>query len=211
MTVFTDELLRTSSPAAELFIRNELARVVAAEIDRAFIAPDNPGDDATPASVLNGIAGVVPATGGPGDDIKTILSHFVGNLEFAVWVMSPFTAGMLSSEANPNCGLRGGELVGAPVIASSNCPAGLIALIDSTAIAIAEGETNTRASKQASVEMSDTPSGDSAAPTAANLVSLWQTNSTAVLVEKSINWARLRDAAVKYAENLVWAIPIETT
>jgi hypothetical protein len=125
--------------------------------------------------------------------------------------MSPFAAGMLSSEANPNCGLRGGELLGGPVVASSNCPAGLIALIDSTAIAIAEGGTQTRASKQASIEMSDIPSVDSVQPTAVQMVSLWQTNSTAVMVEHTTNWARLRDNAVKYIEGATWAIPIETT
>ena len=80
-------------------------------------------------------------------------------------------------------------------------PAGLIALIDSQGIALAEGASEVRTTDKPAVEMQDAPTISAAAPTAANLVSLWQTNSVAVLSEREVNWVKVRSGAVSIISN----------
>jgi hypothetical protein len=53
--------------------------------------------------------------------------------------------------------------------------------------------------------MSDTPTGDSVAPTPTQLVSMWQTNSLALKAERFINWKKLRSGAVVFMNHVDWA------
>ena len=75
------------------------------------------------------------------------------------------------------------------------------------AIALADdGQVTVDASREASLEMSDAPTGDAGAatPVATSLVSMWQTNSLALRAERFINWEKLRTGAVVYMEDVVW-------
>jgi len=54
-------------------------------------------------------------------------------------------------------------------------------------------------SDQASLVIDDDPTMDSTTPTGAQVVSLWQTNSVAFLVERFINFQKRRAQAVVWA------------
>ena len=89
------------------------------------------------------------------------------------------------------CICRGGEALGLPAHASKAAGTTL-ALIDPSGIALGEAEVSLRTSREASVQMLDTPTNDTVTPTATSLVSLWQTNSFGLLTEKTINWEASR-------------------
>lgn len=189
LTVQTKELLRAADPASEMAIRDDLVAALAAAINTSFIDPANTGTAGVePASVTNG-APSVSATGNGLDDVRALVDVFTGDLERAVLIGSPRTfLAMHDPMVLPTVGAKGGEILGIPAIASTSAGTTL-ALIDPAAIAVGEGETMIRASDQATIEMSDAPTGSSVATvTATSQVSLFQTNSIAVMAEQVLAW-----------------------
>jgi HK97 family phage major capsid protein len=209
--VTTMELLQNTDPRAEAWFRADLVRALAYAIDAAAFDASNPGDAATPASLLDGIAPVAQTTGSPADDVKALLAHFTGNLEDAFFVMSPYAAAQLNSQDYPNVGARGGDVAGVEVITTGNMPDGVVALVDASGIALAEGDSALAVSTQSAIEMENAPTSDVVTPSATTQISLWQTNSVALRAERVMNWRRLRDNAVKYLEGVSWATPITVT
>ena len=63
-----------------------------------------------------------------------------------------------------------------------------------------DGQVTIDASREASLEMLDNPTNNSATGTATSLVSMFQTNSVALKAERYINWAVRRPAGVQYIE-----------
>jgi hypothetical protein len=188
LAVITEELASSSDPSAEITIRNDMVAAIAEAIDATFIDPANAGTPGIkPASVTNG----APSIGASGDgaaDIRELIAGFPGDLERAILVGSPATFAVLSDPfLFPRLGVRGGEALGIPAVPSKAAGATL-ALIDPSGIAFGEAEMNLRTSRQASVEMLDNPTNSGVEPTATTLVSLWQTNSIGILVEKTIAW-----------------------
>lgn len=97
--------------------------------------------------------------------------------------------------------MNGGTLEGLPAITSANVPGDAVngyamVLAVQSEILLAEGGLTIDASREASLEFSSTPTGDAKAPTAAQLVSLWQTGSVAIKAVRGITWARRRPSAV---------------
>jgi hypothetical protein len=83
-------------------------------------------------------------------------------------------------------------------------PANTVALIRGDEIWLGdEGGLRVDMSDQASLLMDDTPASNSTTPTPAQLVSLWQTNSVAFLVERFLNWQKRRATSVVWA-NVNW-------
>ena len=214
----TNEMLDRASAAADVLIRDELARAVGERIDGTLISAAAAVPDESPAGLLNG-TGATPLTGdgtvfGIRCDIATMMKAMVANnlsVAGAFWVMPETTAVDLSLATNevgaaafPGMTPTGGTLAGLPVYTSQYVP------IDSTGASVAlvrgdeiylgdEGGLIVKASDQASILMADDPAMSSTTPTAAQLVSMWQTNSTAFLVERFLNWQKRR------AQALVWA------
>jgi hypothetical protein len=58
--------------------------------------------------------------------------------------------------------------------------------------------------------MSDAPAHNSGTPTPASLVSMFQTNSTALLAEREINWMRRQAPAVVYLTGVSWGGEVPT-
>jgi hypothetical protein len=117
--------------------------------------------------------------------------------------MHPGLAVSISSgQDHPSVGARGGELGGIPVITSRNVASTVIALIDPTGIAYGEGPGELRTVKEGSYVAADTSTMTAAAlgspqtAVAAQLVSLWQTNTVAFVVGRVVNWARIRPNCV---------------
>jgi len=214
LAVASNELLRKGGNKADVMLRDELARAVAEKEDGTFIGTAAASGGA-PAGILNGAATQVSdATSGASATAKfeADFAYLVGKMITAkipfasmVLLMSTANAFALSRirDANgnyvyPNIGMTGGNVAGVPVLVSDFIgsavvlmAAGEIYLVDGVSLDI-------RMSDQASIEMQDAPTGNSKTPTAASLVSMFQTDSQAFLVTENIGWERRRSAAVAY-------------
>lgn len=218
IAVATKEMLMRASVAADAFLRDELARAVGATIDTTFIDPAAAAvTDTSPAGVLNGVSATTLSAGGSlaniRADIATMAQALVaGNqsLENAFWIVPETVAVSLAMAVNevgaqafPGMTPTGGTIFGLPVFTSNyagtDSTGSVVALIKGDEIFLGdEGGLQVSMSDQASLVMDDSPSSNSTTPTAAQVVSLWQTNSVAFLVERFINWQRRR------AQSLVW-------
>lgn len=220
IAVVTEELLRDSSPSAEMLIRDELANALRERLDRDFIDPTKAASSGvSPASILNGVAGI-SSSGSTADnvrqDVQAVFNAFItanNAPDTGVWIMPATTALALSLMQNPlgqaefpGIGMTGGTFFGLPVIVSQYVPSGTVALVNAGDIYLAdEGGVAVDMSREASLEMADNPSHDSTTPTeATDLVSLWQTNSVGFRAERTINWARRRPSAVAHLSGVAW-------
>lgn len=224
IVVATMEQLRDSSPSAEVLLRDSIVKAVAKAQDQAFIDPANAGSaNVKPASITNGLTAVV-SSGNDGEavraDAKAAMGKFVlanNPLTSGVWVMSATTALSLSLMTNalgqpefPGLTLNGGTFMGLPAI-TSQYASNYVALVNAEDIYFGdEGEVAVDMSTEASLEMMDNPTGDSiaATPVAAELVSLWQTNSVGFRAERTVNWMRRRTSAVALITGVAWGDPV---
>jgi len=226
IVVITQELARFSSPSAELLVRDDLAAEMRYFLDAQFIDPGVAAvANVNPASVLNGASNIRQAAAvwntaaNVETDVKAFLQTFASNeitLEGAVWVMTPDAALALSmirttggeNFAYPGISMAGGTWFGMPVITSNSVPSSvsagsIVALVKQSEVFLADdGQIAIDVSTEASLEMSDAPANESTTPTAAQLVSMFQTNSMAIRCERIINWSRRRTYGVGYIDNM---------
>lgn len=199
LSVATTEMLESSDPAAERIIRDDMIAALVSAIDASFIDPTNNGvSGVEPASVTNG-APSVAATGNGLDDLRLLIDAFPGDLQQAILIGSAESfAAMHDPLVLPGLGVRGGSAIGIPAFPLA-VAGSTLALIDPTGIAYGAGTTDIRTSREASIEMLDTSlAGDSinvVPPTAASTVSLWQTNSAAIICEQAVAWEAARPSA----------------
>jgi len=215
----TKETLMRASVNADAFLRDELARAVSARIDSTLISTAAAVQDESPAGLLNGTAPLTLSGDGSVAGIRCDIAQFqkalVGdNLSIlgAFWVMPETVAIDLSQATNevgapafPGITPNGGTLAGLPVFTSQYVPTDsdgpVVALIKGDEIFLGdEGGIQVSVSDQASLLMDNAPTMDSTTPTGASaMVSMWQTNSVAFLVERFINWQKRRASAVVWA------------
>jgi len=149
-------------------------------------------------------------------DVRAAFQSFInaGNAPTnGVWIMPSTAALNLSLMVNPmgqpefaGLTMTGGTFAGLPVIVSDYASAGLVVLVNASDIYITEeGGVQVDLSREASLEMADNPSHNSTTPTAASLVSMFQTNSVAFRAERFINWARRRPSGVAVVTGATWA------
>lgn len=211
------ELMRLSSPSAEMIVRDELARALAKLVDNDFVDPDKSASaNVSPASITYGITPIT-ATGTSYDylkaDVKSMMANFfAANITPDTVVMSQAQALAFSLMETslgvprfPDLTMEGGRFLGMNAVASENIPytedspqegspviflrAGDIALAD-------EGGVEIDVSTEASIEMSTTPTDPVTSSTV--LVSFWQHNLVGIRVERMINWAKRRSQAVQF-------------
>lgn len=225
IAVVSEELLRFSSPSAEVVVRNALAEALQARMDSDFI---NPAitliADTRPASVTNG-ASTAASVGATAEDVRTDLKVLFGyfiaaniNTGGLVLVMRQAQALSLSLMRNdlgqrefPDINMNGGSLEGIPVITSQYVPTGIVAAIAAPEIYLADdGGVSVDLSREASLQMDSAPTNEISdlasppAPTAVAMVSMFQTNSVAIRAERFVNWRRRRTAAVAYLTGVGW-------
>lgn len=211
ITVFSKEAVQSAARGSELLIASGAAAASGVALDRAFIAPDNSGAGAAPASITYGAVSFA-CTGTSVASIDSdlakplkVLTDADCPLTTAVWIMHPRTATYLSlargesgSPAYPGMTARGGTLLGLPVLTSRGAETagspseGLIALVETGEIALAdEGVSRIEVATYATLQMDTTPS-----PGPQQVVSLWQLGLAGVKVTRLVNWTRLRDRCV---------------
>jgi HK97 family phage major capsid protein/HK97 family phage prohead protease len=226
ITVATEEALRATSPAADVLLRDSLADALRERLDLDFVDPTKAASAGiSPASITNGVTPVA-SSGNDADavraDLKALFEAFIAANNpptSGVFIMSSVTALALSLMTNAlgqrefaNLGMTGGTLNGLPVIVSDylsgDTDGGHVILANAQDIYLAdEGGIAIAVSREASLEMSDAPSHDSVTPTAASLVSMFQTNSVAIRAERIINWAKRRSSAVAWLSAVNWGAP----
>lgn len=195
LVVISDELA-TFGTEAEIVLRDDLARASALATDSAFIDPANAGAAGErPAAITIGATSIASA-GSTADDIRTdveaAIAAFTGSLTTAAWITHPRAAVAMglrlgaAGVAN-DLGALGGTLGGLPVVTSEAVPfesdGTILVLVDAAGILHAEDGIRTLRYTQTAIAMTDTP-GEGPQ----QMVSLWQTNSIALLVERTINW-----------------------
>jgi HK97 family phage major capsid protein/HK97 family phage prohead protease len=224
IAVLTKELVRLSSPSAEMLVRNMLANAIIKKIDTSFIDPAFAAvANVNPASITHGLVALTSA-GTSADNARTDLAKILKtyleanqNPTGLVLIMPPTLAMVLSLMRNslgqkefPDITATGGTLEGFPVIttqhAANDSGAGnLVIAVRAADIFLADdGVVTIDASEQASVQMSDAPTINSTTGTGASLVSLWQTNSVGIRAEREITWTKARSTAVVYMDDVNW-------
>jgi HK97 family phage major capsid protein len=225
IVVITDELARSSSPAAEEVVRQDLIDQTAQFLDRQFVDPTVAAvTGVSPASITNGVTAIT-ASGTDADafrnDAQLLMAAFIAanmSLAGAVWIMTETQALGLALLLNPlgqpefpgMNSTGGGTLLGLPVVTSENIPAqaavtgppaipagSRIVLAKASEILLADdGQTMLDVSSEASLQMDSAPDAPPTATT--TFVSLWQMNMIGIRAERYINWGKRRGGAVQY-------------
>lgn len=225
IAVITQELARFSDPSAEALVRDSLADCVIARADTDLFDPDLAAvANVAPAGLLNGVAPIAVSAvdyGDP-DTVRAAIaalwapwdSTYIGMRP--AYYTTPAVARQLSlsrealgTPAFPNMTMTGGNIGGVPVrvsqyLANNGGSGGApFILVDEAEIYLADdGSVTLDASDVASIQMDDAPGHDSSTPTAASLVSMWQTNSIAFRAERFIWWGPRRSGAVQWIDGM---------
>lgn len=214
LAVVSNELLRDSSPSAEMLVRDSLVEASAQKVDTHFFSTTAASSGVYPAGILNGV--VVGTTGGATEaeligDIAGLMRNFITakyDINGLVWCMSPLLALQISLMRNalgqnafatmPN------TLEGRPVYSGHNVGTGDLILMSAGDIwKIGDGGVQVSISREAMIEQADNPAGATDTPVSAvaKFTSMFQEDSTAIRVIRSINWQKRRTGAVHYIGN----------
>lgn len=216
LAVVSNELLRDSTPSAEMLVRDALVEASAQRIDTTLISASAASAGVSPAGLMNGLAAI--STSGPDvagviADIKALLAPFIAakNASGLYFVMNPSLATSLSllrnaldQKAFPDIRMDGGMLEGIPVVTGDNVTASWLALLKPSDIyKIGDLGVQVSVSQEATIEQNSVPTGASDTPTAASatLVNMFQEESTALKVVRPINFAKRRTSAVAYIDD----------
>lgn len=223
ISVATDEMIRFSDPAIEVLIRDGLAEAGAERMNVDFINPAFAGAaNVSPASILNGVTPIA-SSGTDADAVRADLMSLQAAADDAnnplnsmVYIMHPKTAAGLGNMYNPlgqrefnGISRQGGELGGVPVITSGYVPfdssGGIVAMVNAEDLWYADdGQATVDMSNQASIQMLDNPTNNSATGTATSVVSMFQTDSTAFRMHRFANWQRRRASSFAYLTGVNW-------
>ena len=198
----TDELLRLSVPDAEPLLRDDLAAGVNAFVDAQFLLPSKTAAAGiSPASITNGVTPIAPTgttTAALKADVGALIAQWVANnpdTTRGVLLFAPREAAMLNASlAVPTVLLNGvGSYSGFPTVVSGSVGTTIV-MLDANAVYVADAGVAVSLSKNATIELADTPSSP---PVAAGVMtSLWQENLIGVRAERYITWVKGRATAV---------------
>jgi len=213
LAVVSNELLRDSTPAAEQLVRDAIVEACSQKIDTTFFSTAAISAGVSPAGILNGLAaGSSAGTDADGlrADIKALYASFIAakNASGLKLVMNPALAKAIQLLTNtlgltefPGITQNGGTLLGDTVVTGDNINANHIILLKPSDIyRIADTGIQVSISREAMIEMDDAPAGASDTPVGAStaMVSMFQSESTALKVVRPINFQLRRAGAVSY-------------
>ena len=195
IAAITKELIDMGAPGSDLWIRDELVRACASAINTKFLSDDAAAAGVSPAGILNGVTDI-EATTDVAYDLRALVADFQGDPSRSVFIANSEIFTAIQSFQHQFCGLRGGELLTAPCIATREAPAQTLILIDGSGIAIGDGGVEVDIADQASLEMLDgslQQNGRTGGTgTGVAMVSLWQLGCVGIRVTRHMNWAPLR-------------------
>lgn len=231
ISTFTREILEQSTPNIETIVRQAMVDDTAVAIDTALFSANPAVAGVSPAGIEVGANAV--ASGGATvqlitGDVKAALARHASQKtgRRLVWVMNPARiiglsflqtaagAFMFADE------LRSGRFMGLPVISSNNVPAAKVYLIDAadfisafdapmfsvsdqaTIVEVDDDGTDPTTSGGGLADISDVTTGVNATP-AANVRSLYQTDSSALRMIMPLSWAQFR-GSVHVINTVTW-------
>ena len=213
LAVVTNELIADSSPAAEALVRDALVEASAQKVDTTFLGTSNTVANVSPAGLLyNLTAGTASGVTAAAlrADINGLYANFISNKNATglAFVMSPTLAKQISLMYTdlgvPEfAGMNGSSptLHGDPVYVGDNVGAGDFILMKPSEIyKIGDSGVQVSISRDAAIEMSSAPNNEGFGPTPAGeaIVSMFQTEMTAIKIVRRINYAKRRTHAVRY-------------
>jgi hypothetical protein len=92
-----------------------------------------------------------------------------------------------------------------PVLVSDAQTADRITLVDATGLAVFLGDISLRSSEQAVVQMDSAPTQDATTSTGSTVVSMWQTNSVALLAERELSVKPIRPSSYAHLDGIALA------
>ncbi len=211
LAVVSNELLRDSSPSAEQLVRDALVEASSQRVDTTFLSAAAGVAGVSPAGILNGVTGIPSAgTDGAGlrADIKALYAQFIAakNVNGLHLVTTPSLAKSVQLMTNalglvefPGINASGGTLLGDAVTTGDNVGAGLLMMLKPSDIyRIGDSGVQVSISREAMIEQDTAPTGatDTPAGASASFTSMFQSESTAIKVVRSINFAKRRASAV---------------
>jgi HK97 family phage major capsid protein len=206
----TEELMRSSVADAEANLAKEMRGAVSAATNAEFLAALI--DSSTP-TVSGGGTGPAAVAADLSAAAELIPSHLGQRLYLIVDpVAAKHLAFMTTADgvfAFPDMTPNGGSIAGVAVLPSDALPAASSGatsalLIDASNLALGDQTITLDASRNATYEANDAPTHDATTPTAAQLVSGFQTNSVLLKAERYFGAARVRDDAVVLIEDAAW-------
>lgn len=214
LAVVSNELLRDSSPSAEMLVRDALVQASSQRVDSTFLSTAAAVSGVSPAGILNGLTAITSnGTDGAGlrADIKALYAPFIAakNADGLHLVTTPSLGKAIQLMTNalgqtefPGISANGGTLLGDPVATGHNVGAGQVILLKPSDIyRIGDYGVQVSISREAMIEQDTAPTGATDTPvgvTATNLTSMFQSESTAIKVVRPINFAKRRASAVAY-------------
>ncbi len=220
LAVMSNELLRDSSPEAEMLVRDSLVNASAQRVDTTFLSTAAAVAGVSPAGILNGLTAITASgtnSAGLRADIKSLYSPFITakNAKDIWLVTNPALAKSIQLMVNAlgqtefaTINTVGGSLLGDNVVTGDNVASGLlIALRPQDIYRIGDLGVQVSISKDAMIEQSTAPTGATDTPVAASAMftSMFQEESTAIKIVRPINFAKRRSSAVAYVSGAAYA------
>jgi HK97 family phage major capsid protein len=215
LSVTTKELARLAD--SEMTLAADHARALSDQLDATFFDPRNSGSPETSPASITRYAPQIVSTGSSAAAIDANLNWAVqslvtggSNLLGAAWCMSPITSAYLGtvrgsggSPAYPRVGALGGELLGLPVFTSAAIPhvgspspgVAYIALVDGSRVWVTDSGVSFASSDKVLLQMDDAPSQSSVTGSGTTGVSMFQTDSIALLSTSWLNWRAMTHAS----------------
>lgn len=205
IVVFPRESVRLGGDKTEQGIKRDMIKAIQIVMDTSLLDPNNTGTANKEPASITASAPTISSSGSGADnfvtDLESLFNAFGGDLATAYFATDSFTAakiGLLKTSGSgflfPDVGPRGGNLQGIPLVTTDGSPvdsnASQLALIDPSGIAVALEGARVAQSEVTSIAMADDVTG------AQEMVSLFQTNSVAFLVEIFGNWQTQRSGSV---------------
>jgi hypothetical protein len=186
LIVITNELIRTSNPAAEAAIRTLLVAALSAFVDTEFLSSDAPIVGTSPGGILYGQQSV-SSTGSSESQIRTDLGSMIDKQEtfrYPIWICKPKTFGKLCSFSSLVQFVNGVAMMyGFPLHWTTASPA-RIELIDIGSCFLGDdAKSSIETSLQSTITMDD-----GASPASLTTVSLFERNLAALKIERFLSW-----------------------
>jgi hypothetical protein len=195
IAVVTNELLR-DAPAATSVLQADLVGAIAALADQTLLDPNEDGSGDAPASITHGLIAQT-TTGNAAKDIGKLVSVFTGDLTQAYLLTTPVIgAGISAALGYGDAGVRGGGALGLPLLTSPGCTSGILALVDPSRLVLVEEPIELSLSSSAPLMM-----WDGSSPPNGVMVSMFQTETTAVKGVLPCNW-QAAPGAVAYVSSV---------
>lgn len=183
IVVMTEEFLNATGPEGRRLFENELAAAVTRASNASILG-----------ALVNSNTIGVSGTGDPLADLRAGLQAAGPSHGYVVAAPAGDVVDLATRVENRGMGVRGGSFVpGVEVVAVDDATA--ITVIPASRIALWDGGLELRSAEHASVDMRDTPESP------AELVSLWQSNSYGLLLERKWHLAQADDVVIVERES----------